>query len=78
MSESHEKRGRAQRKKLKRTEKAERKKVRREQDAAAPPPDVVDVSHFFPLGRDVPEVRPPQSPPSPSRSTIPKTTGFGG
>ena len=48
MPESQEKRGRAQRKKLKRTEKAERKKVRREQDAAKPPPDVVDVSHFYP------------------------------
>ena len=48
MGETHEKRGRAQRKKMKRTDKVERKKLRREQASANPVSDVVEASHFFP------------------------------
>ena len=48
MAETHEKRGRAQRKKLRRTEKDVRKTLRREQAIAQPMPDTVDPSFFFP------------------------------
>ena len=48
MAETHEKRGRAQRKKERRNEKDVRKTLRREQAVAQPMPDVVDPSYFFP------------------------------
>lgn len=47
MGESQEKRGRAQRKKAKRTEKAARKQARRESEVQRPGPTVVEPSHFF-------------------------------
>ena len=47
MSETHEKRARAQSKKMKHKDKAERKKARRDQESAQPTPDVVDASYFF-------------------------------
>jgi hypothetical protein len=48
MGQTFEKRGREQRKKLRRTEKAERKKVRREAESKQPVVDVVDASYFMP------------------------------
>jgi hypothetical protein len=48
MGQTHEKRGREQRKKLRRTEKAERKKVRREKESAQPVAEIVDASYFMP------------------------------
>lgn len=48
MAETHEKRGRAQRKLMKRKEKVERKQKRRDEATGKPMPDFVDPSHFLP------------------------------
>jgi hypothetical protein len=57
MSETHAKRARAQNKQMNRKEKAERKKLRRDQAIAQPTPDVVDPSYFF----DFEDTVPPQN-----------------
>jgi hypothetical protein len=53
MSETHEKRARAQSKKMKRKDKADRKKLRREQAILQPAPDVVDARYFFDPEKDI-------------------------
>jgi hypothetical protein len=52
MSETHEKRARAQSKRMKRKDKAEKKKIRREQQTVAPAPDVVEADYFFEADRE--------------------------
>lgn len=48
MGQTFEKRAREQGKRLRRTEKAERKKIRREAESKQPVNDVVDASYFMP------------------------------
>ena len=52
MSDTQAKRARAQSKLMKRKDKEDRKKVRREQSTTQPPSDVVDAAYFFPEDRD--------------------------
>lgn len=47
MSETHEKRARAQNKKLKHKDKAERKKLRREPTTPQPSPEVLEARYFY-------------------------------
>jgi len=54
MSETHEKRARAQSKKMKQKDKAVRKEQRREQGVVPPAPDVVEARYYSERDRDVP------------------------
>lgn len=54
MSETHEKRARAQNKKQKHKEKAEKKQFRRENAALQPDAEVLAARYFFDLDRDRP------------------------
>jgi hypothetical protein len=52
MSDTQAKRARAQSKLMKRKDKEDRKKVRREQATDQPASDVVDAAYFFPADQD--------------------------
>ena len=54
MSETHEKRARAQSKKMKQKDKAVRKEQRREQGAVPTAPEAVESLYYFERDRDTP------------------------